>query len=71
MSVKPKILPPDILFEILVVACPTFGFLVLALTAVPMKGAVALVSSLTSLFQALCVPLKINLSLLFIEPPSN
>ena len=32
MSVKLIVLPQDILFNILVVACPTLGFLVLALS---------------------------------------
>ena len=42
MSVKTKILPPDILFHILVFACPIFGFLVLAHTAIPVNGAATL-----------------------------
>ena len=32
MSVRRNILPPEIDFKILVVACPTFGFLVFAET---------------------------------------
>ena len=38
------ILPPETDFRILVVACPTLGFLVLALTAIPINGAVALIA---------------------------
>ena len=71
MSVKLKILPPDILLRILVVACPTFGFLVLAVTAIPINGAVALIAGLRNLFQAVFVPLKIFYNLDFIEPPSS
>ena len=50
MSVKLKILPPDILFRILVVACPTFGFFVFAETAIPINGAVALIAGFKNLF---------------------
>ena len=42
MSVKLKFLPSLSDFNILVVACPTFGFLVLALTAFPINGAATL-----------------------------
>ena len=66
ISVKPNILPPDIDFNILVVACPTFGLLVL-----PVNVAATLTAGLRNLFQAVCVPLKIDFSLLFIEPPSS
>ena len=59
MSVSDKILPPEIDFNILVVACPTFGFLVLALTAVPINGTATLTAGFRNLFQAVCVPLKI------------
>ena len=59
ISVKLKILPPEKGFRILVVACPTFGFLVLALTAIPINGAVALIAGFKNLFQAVCVSLKI------------
>ena len=59
ISVSDKILPPDILFRILVVASPTFGFLVLAVTAIPINGAVALIAGFKNLFQAVCVPLNI------------
>ena len=71
MSVKLKILPPEIDFKILVVACPTFGFLVLALIAIHINGAVALIAGFRNLFQAVCVPLKIFCSLLLIDPPSS
>ena len=71
MSVKLKILPPDILLRILVVACPTFGFLVLAVTAIPINGAVALIEGLRNLFQAVCVPLKIDFYLYLKPAPSN
>ena len=59
MSVRLKILPPEILFSILVVACPTFGFFVFAETAIPINGADALIAGLRYLFHAVCVPLKI------------
>ena len=65
------ILPPEIDFRILVVACPTLGFLVLALTAIPINGAVALIADFRIFFQAVCVPLKIFCNLLFIDPPSS
>ena len=58
MSVRLNILPPEIDFKILVVACPTFGFLDLALTTNAMNGAVALIAGLSNLFRAVCVPLK-------------
>ena len=38
ISVSDKFLPPDFDFKILAVACPTFGFLVLELTAIPIYG---------------------------------
>ena len=44
ISVRLKILPPEIDFKILLVACPTAGFLDLALTAIPINGAVALIA---------------------------
>ena len=47
-----KNLPPDILFKILVVACPTFGFLVLALTAIPKKGAATLTAGFKKFLKA-------------------
>ena len=57
MSVSDTILPSDILFKILVVACPTLGFFVFALTAIPLNGAVAIITGLKNLFHAVCVPL--------------
>ena len=39
ISVRLRILPPPMLFKTLVVAAPTVGFLVLALTALPIKAA--------------------------------
>ena len=71
MSVSDNILPPDILFKILVVACPTFGFFVYAETAIPINGAVALIAGFRNLFQAVCVPLNSFCNLLLIEPPSS
>ena len=59
ISVRFKNLLPLMLFKKLVAACPTFGFLVLALTAIPMNGAAILTAGLRILFQAACVPLKI------------
>ena len=59
ISVRLNIFPPDILFNILVVACPTLRFLVLSLTAIPMNRAVALRDGSRKLFQTVCVPLKI------------
>ena len=52
MSVSDNILPPEILLSILVVACPTLGFLVLALTAIPINGAATLTAGFRNLFQA-------------------
>ena len=52
MSVRLKNLPPEIDFNILVVACPTLGFLVLALTAIPINGAATLTAGFKSLFHA-------------------
>ena len=71
ISVSDKILPPLIDFNILVVACQTFGFLVLALTAIPINGAVALIAALRNLFQVVCVPLNIFCNLDLIDPPSS
>ena len=59
MSVSDKISPPDKLFEILVVACPTLGFFVFALKAIPINGAVAISAGIRHFFRAVCVPLKI------------
>ena len=70
MSVKLIILPQDILFNILVVACPLLGFVVLALTAMPINGAATLTADFKNLFQAVCVPVEFFCSLLLIEPPS-
>ena len=52
MSVKLKILPPDIDFNLSVVACPFLGFLVLALTAIPINGAASLTAGFKNIFQA-------------------
>ena len=71
MSVRPNISPPEIDFKLLVGACVTFGFLVLALTANPIKDAATLTAGFRKLFQAVCVPLKLFCSYLFMEPPSN
>ena len=71
ISVKLKSLPPEIDFRTLAVACPTFGFLVFAETAIPLNGAVALIAGFRNLFQAVCVPLKIDFHLFLIDPPSN
>ena len=49
MSVTYKNLPTEIVFKILVVACPTFGFVVLALTAIPINGTVALIAGFKNL----------------------
>ena len=57
-SVRDRIYPADILFKILVVDCPTFGFLALALTAIPINGAVALTAGFRNFFQAVCVLLN-------------
>ena len=58
MSVNDNILPPECDFNKLVVACPTFGFLALALTAIPINGAATLTEGFKHLFQAVCVPLN-------------
>ena len=51
ISVKLSILPPEILFSILIVAAATFGFLVLAPTAIPINGATILTAGLRNVFQ--------------------
>ena len=71
ISVSDKILPPEIDFNILIAAYPTFGFLVLALTAIPINEAATLTAGFKNLFHAVCVPLKKFLSLPFIDPPSS
>ena len=71
MSVSDKIIPPEIDFIKLVVACLAFGFLVLALTAITINGAATLTAGFKNLFQAVCVPLKIFYNSLLIEPPSS
>ena len=71
ISVELKILPPDILFNIIVVACPTFGFFVFAETAIPIIGAARLTAGFKNLFQAVCVHLKFFCYLLVIDPPSS
>ena len=71
MSFKLNILQQDILFNILVVASPTLGFLVLALRAMPINGAATLTADFKSLFQAVCVPVKVFCSLLLIDAPSS
>ena len=45
-------------FKIFVKACPTFGFFVLALTALARNGAVGLIAGFWKLFQAVYVPWK-------------
>ena len=52
MSVRLKTLPPEIDFNIMVVAAAIFGFLVLAPAAIPINGADALIGGLRNLFQA-------------------
>ena len=69
--VSDETLPPLMLSGVLVVACPTFGFFVLALTAIPINGAATLTAGFRKLFQAVCVPVNKFRSLLFIDPPSN
>ena len=71
ISVKLEILPPDIDFKILAVACPTFGFFVFAETAIPIYGLAIFNAGLRNLFQAVCVPSKIDFNLFLIDPPSN
>ena len=71
MSVKLKIFPPENDFKILVVAAATFGFFVLAPTAIPINGAATLTAGFKNLSHAVFVPLKIDFSLLLIDPPSN
>ena len=58
ISVSDKILPPDILFKIFVVACPTFGFLVFAETAMPINGAVALIAGFKNFVPSCLCSLK-------------
>ena len=71
MSVKLKILPPDKLFRIFVVAYPTLGFLVLAETAIPINGAATLTAGFRNLFHAAWLPLNVFF-IVFLKPaPSN
>ena len=58
MSVKLNILPPEIDFNILVVACATFGFFVFAETTIPINRAATLTAGFKIFFQAVCVPLN-------------
>ena len=67
ISVGDKFLQPLFAFNIFVVACPTFGLLVLADTAMPMKGAATLTAGLRNLLQAVCVPLKIFFEVYFLS----
>ena len=64
MSVNDKTLTHDILFKVLAVACPTFWFLILAPTAMPMIEAATLTAGFRNLFQAFSVPLNFFLSFL-------
>ena len=57
MSLSDRILPPEIDFKIFVVAAPIFGYLVLALTAIPIYGLAIFNAGFRNLFQAVCVPL--------------
>ena len=70
-SVSDKISPTEIGFNILVVACPTYGLFVFAETAIPIDGAVSLIFGFKSFFQAVYVSLKFFCSLLLIDPPSS
>ena len=67
MSVKLKILPPEIDFNVFVVACATFGFLVFAPTAIPINGAATLTAGFMNLFHVVWDPLNI-LFLVFLNP---
>ena len=51
MSVRLKIFPPEILFNILVVAVPTWGFLDFAPTTIPITSARVLIAGFKKLFQ--------------------
>ena len=71
MSVRLNILPQLMFFNILVVACPTFGFLVLALTAIHINGAATFTAGFKNLFEAVCDPLNVFF-IVFLKPaPSN
>jgi len=52
ISVSDKISPPEIEFKIFVVACPIFGFLLFAPTAMPITGATVFTAGLRKEFQA-------------------
>ena len=56
-SVSDKIVPPEIDFKKFVVVAATFGFLILAPKAIPIKGAATLTTGLRNLFPVVCVPL--------------
>ena len=71
ISVQLKILPPLIDFILLVVAAPTLGFLVLAITSIPINGAATLTAGLRNFLQAVCVPLNTFSKLLLFDPPSS
>ena len=71
ISIRDETLHLLIDFDILVVARPTLGFLVLALTAIPMNGAATLTVDFKNFFKAVCVPLEVFLCLLIFEPPSR
>ena len=59
MSVRLIISPPEMEFNILVVAAATFGFFVLAPTAIPINGAATLTAGFRNFFQAVWDPLKL------------
>ena len=58
MSDRLKVLPPDTLLEIIVVASPTAGYFDFVAGAIPKNGVVALIAGFRELIQAVCNPLK-------------
>ena len=59
MPVKLKIVSPLFDLEILIVACPTLGFLLLAATAIPINAVVTIKTVLRNIFHAFSVHSKL------------
>ena len=57
VSVVDRILPPDLLFEVFVVAWPTLVLFVVAATAFPTNGLATLTADLRNISQVLLFPL--------------
>ena len=70
IAVSEKILPPDILFKLFVLAWATCGCFVLAPSAIAVSDATTLSAGIKSFFQVDWDPLKIFLKVFLNPPPS-